>query len=142
MRRSLLLLSVAALAAACDDHPAANRKDEAPITKPTAESAPSGPASKGPTGPPELSEESAFDSNQWNSAVGLSGGAGGRYGGRGGAVRMRRAASATESYAEVPPGQFYLAATAPLSVRNSTTVRSTQRTSTGASPSSSDHSTG
>ena len=58
MRSSLLLLSVAALAAACDDHPAANRKDEAPITEPTAESAPSGPASKGPTGPPELSEES------------------------------------------------------------------------------------
>ena len=48
-------------------------------------------------------------------AIGLSGGAGGRYGGRGGAIRMRRAASATESYAEVPPGQFYLAATAPLS---------------------------
>lgn len=30
------------------------------------------------------SKESAFDSNQWNSAVGLGGGAGGRYGGRGG----------------------------------------------------------
>jgi len=29
-------------------------------------------------------KESAFDSNQWNSAVGLGGGAGGRYGGRGG----------------------------------------------------------
>ena len=29
------------------------------------------------------SKESAFDSNQWNSAVGLGGGAGGRYGGRG-----------------------------------------------------------
>ena len=115
MRRSLLLLSVAALAAACDDHPAANRKDEAPITEPTAASAPSGPASKGPTGPAELSEESAFDSNQWNSAIGLSGGAGGRYGGRGGAAHADRAASATESYAEVPPGQFYLAATAPLS---------------------------
>jgi hypothetical protein len=28
-------------------------------------------------------KESAFDSNQWNSAVGLGGGAGGRYGGRG-----------------------------------------------------------
>jgi len=117
MRRSLLLLSVAALAAACDDHPAANRKGEAPITEPTAEQAPAGPASKGPADQPapELSVESAFDSNQWNSAIGLSGGAGGRYGGRGGAVRMRRAASATESYAEIPPGQFYLAATAPLS---------------------------
>ena len=32
----------------------------------------------------EISKESAFDSNQWNSAVGLGGGAGGRYGGRGG----------------------------------------------------------
>jgi hypothetical protein len=30
------------------------------------------------------SKESAFDSNQWNSAVGLGGGAGGKYGGRGG----------------------------------------------------------
>ncbi|MFO1052990.1 MAG: prenyltransferase/squalene oxidase repeat-containing protein [Planctomycetota bacterium] len=29
-------------------------------------------------------KESAFDSNQWNSAVGLGGGAGGKYGGRGG----------------------------------------------------------
>ncbi len=29
-------------------------------------------------------KESAFDSNQWNSAVGMGGGAGGRYGGRGG----------------------------------------------------------
>ena len=29
-------------------------------------------------------KESAFDSNQWNSAVGLGGGAGGRHGGRGG----------------------------------------------------------
>jgi len=32
----------------------------------------------------DTSKESAFDSNQWNSAVGLGGGAGGRYGGRGG----------------------------------------------------------
>ena len=32
----------------------------------------------------EDQKESAFDSNQWNSAVGLGGGAGGRYGGRGG----------------------------------------------------------
>ncbi len=32
-------------------------------------------------------KESAFDSNQWNSAVGLGGGAGGRYGGRGGGGR-------------------------------------------------------
>jgi len=33
----------------------------------------------------EISQkESAFDSNQWNSAVGMGGGAGGRYGGRGG----------------------------------------------------------
>ncbi len=31
----------------------------------------------------EDTKESAFDSNQWNSAVGLGGGAGGRYGGRG-----------------------------------------------------------
>jgi hypothetical protein len=30
------------------------------------------------------SKESAFDSNQWNSAVGLGGGAGGKYGGRSG----------------------------------------------------------
>lgn len=29
-------------------------------------------------------KQSAFDSNQWNSAVGLGGGAGGKYGGRGG----------------------------------------------------------
>ena len=29
-------------------------------------------------------KESAFESNQWNSAVGLGGGAGGKYGGRGG----------------------------------------------------------
>ncbi len=32
----------------------------------------------------DTSKESAFDSNQWNSAVGLGGGAGGKYGGRGG----------------------------------------------------------
>ena len=32
----------------------------------------------------EVTVESAFDSNQWNSAVGLGGGAGGKYGGRGG----------------------------------------------------------
>ena len=32
-------------------------------------------------------KESAFDSNQWNSAVGLGGGAGGKYGGRGGGRR-------------------------------------------------------
>jgi hypothetical protein len=35
-------------------------------------------------------KESAFDSNQWNSAVGLGGGAGGRYGGRRGGKGKRR----------------------------------------------------
>jgi hypothetical protein len=32
----------------------------------------------------ETTKESAFDSDQWNSAVGLGGGAGGKFGGRGG----------------------------------------------------------
>jgi hypothetical protein len=35
-------------------------------------------------------KESAFDSNQWNSAVGLGGGAGGKYGGRGGGRKSGR----------------------------------------------------
>jgi len=43
------------------------------------------------------SKESAFDSNQWNSAVGLGGGAGGRYGGRGGGKGGR---GGGKSYAE------------------------------------------
>ena len=37
-------------------------------------------------------KESAFDSNQWNSAVGLGGGAGGKYGGRGGGGKGGRRA--------------------------------------------------
>ncbi|MBM3962283.1 MAG: hypothetical protein FJ306_10340, partial [Planctomycetes bacterium] len=43
------------------------------------------------------SKESAFDSNQWNSAVGLGGGAGGRYGGRGGGGKK---GGGGKSYAE------------------------------------------
>jgi hypothetical protein len=43
------------------------------------------------------SKESAFDSNQWNSAVGLGGGAGGKYGGRGGG---RKGGGGGKSYAE------------------------------------------
>jgi hypothetical protein len=42
-------------------------------------------------------KESAFDSNQWNSAVGLGGGAGGRYGGRGGGGKK---GGGGKSYAE------------------------------------------
>ncbi len=45
---------------------------------------PAGPSTPGPAGPP-APRESAFESNQWNSAVGLGGGAGGRIGGRAGA---------------------------------------------------------
>ena len=43
------------------------------------------------------SKESAFDSDQWNSAVGLGGGAGGRYGGRGGGGKK---GGGGKSYAE------------------------------------------
>ncbi|MBM4060376.1 MAG: terpene cyclase/mutase family protein [Planctomycetes bacterium] len=42
-------------------------------------------------------KESAFDSNQWNSAVGLGGGAGGRYGSRGGGGKR---AAGGKTYAE------------------------------------------
>ncbi|MBL8727705.1 MAG: von Willebrand factor type A domain-containing protein [Planctomycetes bacterium] len=50
--------------------------------------------------PEGTSKESAFDSNQWNSAVGLGGGAGGRFGGR----RV-----GTESYASTAEGGFFAA---------------------------------
>ena len=40
-------------------------------------------------------KESAFDSNQWNSAVGMGGGAGGKYGGRGGGRGGRGGGKAT-----------------------------------------------
>ncbi len=55
--------------------------------------------------------ESAFDSNHWNSAVGLGGGAGGRYGGRGGKARDAE----SESYASVAASGFLAVEDAPLS---------------------------
>lgn len=53
--------------------------------------------------------ESAFDSNQWNSTLGLGGGAGGAYGGR--APRMISA----ESYAKVAQSGFLAADLSPMS---------------------------
>lgn len=116
MRTSVLLVSVAALLTACDDHPAARRRGAdagAPVPTPAATSTPSDAAPQPEPPPPPASKESAFDSNQWNSAIGLSGGAGGRYGARLGSTRARR--SATESYAEVPPSRFFTTAASPLS---------------------------
>ena len=55
--------------------------------------------------------ESAFDSNQWNSAVGLGGSAGGRYGGRMGG----RSDSSTESYAGITTSGYLLPDASPLS---------------------------
>jgi len=52
------------------------------------------------TGSETTRKESAFDSNQWNSAVGLGGGTAGRYGGRGVARHD------TESYASVLASGF------------------------------------
>lgn len=46
-------------------------------------------------------KESAFDSNQWNSAVGLGGGAGGKYGGRGGGRGGIKGGSATAKAIEM-----------------------------------------
>lgn len=57
------------------------------------------------------SVDSAFDSNAWNSAVGVGGAAGGRYGGRGG----RPAARSRESYASTAVGGFLLPDASPLS---------------------------
>jgi Ca-activated chloride channel family protein len=112
MRRTLMLLSVAAAAAACDDHPAATIREGQPVAERPRAAAPGRKNATGPTAPPPLeSAESAFDSNQWNSAVGLSGGAGGRY-----ATRLGRARrSDTESYAEVPASQFFTVSETPLS---------------------------
>ena len=36
------------------------------------------------TGDPDFTSDAAFDADAWNNAVGLGGGAGGKYGGRGG----------------------------------------------------------
>ena len=125
MRRLLTVLSAAALAAACDDHPAPPTDTAAPVARPepTAESAPpretAPDAETADSGPPlpatkvveSLRAESAFDSNQWNSAVGLAGGAGGSYAARRGRARN----SASESYAEVAASGYLTVADAPLS---------------------------
>lgn len=70
---------------------------------------------------PARKKESAFDSNQWNSAVGLGGGAGGKIGGR----RARRSLSLaeskmlrepdSESYAAITESGFYVTGANPLS---------------------------
>ncbi|MFK7741661.1 MAG: von Willebrand factor type A domain-containing protein [Planctomycetota bacterium] len=67
-----------------------------------------------PPPPPEVEiseqelKESGFDSNQWNSAIGIGGGAG-----AGGAARGRR--SGGESYAATQPSGFLIVGEAPLS---------------------------
>lgn len=127
MRRLLTVLSAAALAAACDDHPAPSTDTAAPVARPepTAESAPTREAAPdaetADSGPPlpatkvveSLRAESAFDSNLWNSAIGLAGGAGGKYAGRSG--RRRAGNGASESYAEVAASGYLTVADAPLS---------------------------
>ncbi|MBK8098771.1 MAG: VWA domain-containing protein [Planctomycetes bacterium] len=54
------------------------------------------------------SKQSAFDSNQWNSSIGLGGGGGGRFGGRGGVAGV-------ESYAATTPNTFTAVTALPLS---------------------------
>ncbi len=131
MRRILTVLSAAALLCACDDRPAPKETADqgggaapagdparpgdagAPATKPapqpetTALVAESQPAAASPK------TESGFDSNVWNSAVGLAGGAGGKYAGRGGLRRARNGSS--ESYAALPASGYLAVADAPLS---------------------------
>ncbi|MFM1871998.1 MAG: hypothetical protein RL398_1420, partial [Planctomycetota bacterium] len=69
---------------------------------------------------PEAGKESAFDSNQWNSAVGMGGGAGGIYGGRadrgaGSADRAKKLKDEQQNQAGQPAqtgsDDFYLGAT-------------------------------
>jgi len=59
---------------------------------------------------PKSSNESAFDSNQWNSAVGLGGGAGagGRFGGR-------RGTQLSERYAAIEQSGYLLTSASPMS---------------------------
>lgn len=57
-----------------------------------------------------VKSESAFDSNQWNSAVGLSGGASGRFGGRAALEQVPH-----EDYATIAPSGFLPTLASPLS---------------------------
>jgi Ca-activated chloride channel family protein len=87
-----------------------------PPAQPPDAAAPAAPETAPSPPPPEepadvvtetAAKVSAFDSNQWNSAVGVGGGAGGSYG--------RRGAPAAESYAAVPASGWLHADAAPLS---------------------------
>ena len=94
----------------------AEAKVEASLAGPGSTATPAGPGGPDPT--PRTS--SAFDSNQWNTAVGAAPGAGGGADGRG---RMRRATGfakpgdepSTESYAAITENGFFVADAAPLS---------------------------
>jgi Ca-activated chloride channel family protein len=105
------VLLVVLLAPACRERtaapPAARTPGAAPAAAPTAPVTPPPPEEPVDAVPETAAKEPAFDSNQWNSAVGLAGGAGGVYG--------SRAAARAESYAAVPASGWLAADTAPLS---------------------------
>ena len=61
--------------------------------------------------PEPVKKESAFESNSWTTAVGLSGGAGGTYGGRGASTR----GGSAESYANVAPSGYLTTEASPMS---------------------------
>ena len=85
--RPLFAAGVAVLLVGCGSHP----EEIAKAPEPT---------------PPPTEKRSAFDSNSWNSAIGLSGGTGARFGGR---------LANTESYAAVAESGFFATAAERLS---------------------------
>jgi Ca-activated chloride channel family protein len=133
VRRIPLLLPVALLLASCDDHPAPTKAQptpaqQAPVPDEIEEPPPPPPPTEQPEdvveevliveseAAPEAKKESAFDSNQWNSAVGAGGGAGGAFGGRSGRRRaMRLDGGDAESYAEVDASGYLTPEASPLS---------------------------